>query len=352
MNNPFNISFGEKPLLFISRSNEFDNLVSSFKSDNPESKIYIITGPRGCGKTVSLSTLKKYFENEEGWVCVDINPYSDTLEQLAAKIIDKVNSKHLSIKAELTFSFSGISFTLKGDKPINNIESLLDNIFKILRKKHLKVLITIDDICCSNEIKKFIYSFQSFLREGYPSYLLMSGLYENVSDIQNDKSLTYLLRAPKIELSKLNIREIAYNYKTNLDINDNFALQLAICSKGYAYGYQLLGNIMYKLKARELNEEVLHKYDIALEDNVYSKIWESLTDKEKEFLIAMSESKDLNAKDIISKMNINNAYYQQYRKRLIKNGIIEEKSHGQIDFLLPRFKEYVLFQKTLLEYTI
>lgn len=42
------------------------------------------------------------------------------------------------------------------------------------------------------------------LRKDLPIYLLMTGLYENVSDLQNESNMTFLLRTPKIELTSLN----------------------------------------------------------------------------------------------------------------------------------------------------
>ncbi len=71
-----------------------------------------------------------------------------------------------------------------------------------------RLLITIDEVINSENIKIFASSFQIFLREEYPIYLLMTGLYENIYDLQNEKSLTFLYRAPKIILEPLNYTAI------------------------------------------------------------------------------------------------------------------------------------------------
>ena len=145
-NNPFNIYFGEEPINCIEREKEFHEVVDVFESDNPETKAMIITGPRGCGKTVLLTQIKTYFQDKNDWLTVALNHSSIMLEQLAGKLYEEGKIKKLFLKAEFNFSFQGLSFSIKGEKPISNVHSLLDVIFKYLKKKNVKVLIVIDDV--------------------------------------------------------------------------------------------------------------------------------------------------------------------------------------------------------------
>jgi len=348
INNPFNISFGEQPKSFIIRKSEIDQIISSFSSPNPESKAYVISGPRGCGKTVLLSNVKDYYNNQKDWITVDLNPYTDMLEQLAAKIYEEGKIKHVFIKSEFSFSFHGLSFQIKGENPVSNIFSLLDIIFKTLFKKNTKVLITIDDIAPSEQVKLFVHSFQSFIREKYLVYLVMTGLYENVSDLSNTSNLTFLLRTPKIFLQKLSLKEISIQYKHELNIDEKTSINLAKITNGYAYGYQLLGNLMYKNGCVSLNEDILDKFDSILDENVYSKIWENLTKNERNILFALEESKDGSVKEILEITKLTNSALQVYKKNLSNKGLIDCSTRGQISFSLPRFKEYTNFQKQLL----
>lgn len=101
-----------------------------------------------------------------------------------------------------------------------------------------------------------------------PVYLLMTGLYENVSALQNEKSLTFLYRTPKIHLGPLNIGTIAEDYRSVLGLNEQEGLALAKLTKGYSFAFQVLGyfaweNASNKQKAQQLSRQYLdeHAYD-------------------------------------------------------------------------------------------
>ena len=104
--NPFNITFGKEPFSIISRENELSQIYDSFESDEPNSNVYIFTGIRGSGKTVSMTTIVEHFKNKENWICIELNPESDMLEQLASKLYDKGQIKHLCEKRFLRSRFS------------------------------------------------------------------------------------------------------------------------------------------------------------------------------------------------------------------------------------------------------
>lgn len=79
--------------------------------------------------------------------------------------------------------------------------------------------------------------------------------------------------------------------------------------------------------------------------NSYLLTWEKLTKKEKEFLTVMCETKS--QKEIAQKLNMSNGNLQTYKTRLIEKGLIESKERGKVDFVLPRFKNFVLLEKEL-----
>ena len=244
--NPFNITFGKEPTNKINREIELDEIVNTFSNENPSSEVYILTGPRGSGKTVAMTSLSDYYANKKDFIVVDLNPEMELLEQLASKLYDRGKVKKLFVKTEFNFSFHGVSLSINGDFPLVNVSTLLDKIFTYLKSKKYKVLITIDEVVSNQYMKIFAHEFQRFMRQNYDVFLLMTGLYENISNLENEKSLTFLYRAPKIQLNSLSIKKITTSYQNVFGIDYNDAFNLAKMTKGYAFAYQLLGYILFK----------------------------------------------------------------------------------------------------------
>ena len=343
MSNPFNVTFGELPSSLIERKEEEQLVLRTFRDETPESKVYIITGPRGSGKTVLLAKLKKDFK-EQGYLTVDLNSYGNMEEQFASKLYEEGKLWKLFLKPEFSFSFHGLTFSINGTNEISNVTTLIEKMLSYLAKKQKRVLILIDDVSSTDEMKKFIFSFQQWIREGYPAFLLMTGLYENISELGKSKSLTFFIRAPKIALEPLNLTSIAFAYKQILDLDDKESAKYAKLTKGYAYGYQVLGSLLFKNNGKKLN---LDEYDLKLFDNSYSLIWAHLTEREKQILLEMaSTSKQV---DICKNLSISNGCLQMYKKRLTDKGLIASKTRGTMQFVLPRFKEFAEWQAMLEE---
>lgn len=202
-------------------------------------------------------------------------------------------------------------------------------------------MITIDELDNSKEMKSFIENYSLLLREGFGPRLLMTGLYENISQLQNDKSLTFLYRCPKIYLSSLSINSISLSYQDLLIINENEALKLAKLTKGYAYAYQVLGYLLFKEDKRELTKTVLSIFDQYLKEYVYDKIYSQLSEKEVELLLLFNDNGKQKISDLLKASNIKDKSFSVYRDRLIKKGILISSIRGTIEFALPRFYEFL-----------
>lgn len=345
--NPFNISFGKEPKKLLSRQNQVSEIVSVFNNDNPETESYILTGPRGCGKTVLLSQIKKEFDSFDNWITIDLNPCMEMHEQMASRLYESGRIKKLFLKTEFSFSFKGVSISLSGDKKVSDVYSLIKQMLIYLKKKNIRVLITIDDISKNNYVKAFAHTFQSLIREGYLVFFIASGIYNNVSSLYNDKALTFLLRTPKVLVEPLNIRLVALSYKDIFKINLEKAISFAKLTSGYAYAYQLLGSLLFKENKFDINKKILEEFDVILEDRVYSQIWKELSKKEKEILIKLSNNDNIDNSKLAKIVNIKNNALQVYRKFLIYSGLVSIEERGKMKLALPRFKEFVLFRSLI-----
>ena len=341
LSNPFNITFGKTPVEIINRSDIFNMITSSFDGKD-SNQLYLLVGPRGCGKTVTMTSISKHFKEEKKWIVIDINPHENILEQLAYSLYQKGKMKHLFLQPEFSISFKGFGLSLTGTKVASSLPILLEQMFEYLTKKEMNVLITIDEVNNNNNMKVFTHTFQSLIRNDSNVFLLMTGLYENISSLENEKSLTFLFRAPKIFLPPLSIRAITYSYMEQLDMDENDALKAAKLTNGYAFAYQLIGYILFKDNKKKVDNDVIKQFDLLLDENSYSKIYAELSTKEKEIVLLIANDIAEN-QEIMKKLDIKSNYLATYKNILSKKGIIDVSDRKRISFILPRFKEFITF---------
>ena len=303
--NPFSLTFGKEPKTIISNSSIFDEIKDKFLSLNPSSTTTLITGVRGSGKTVLLTRLCKYFDEIDDLVVVELNPETDMLEYLASSIYEKCKYKYKFVKKDFSFSFKGISITLSGENPISNVITLLEKMFEVLIKKNKKVLICVDDVSNNQNVKTFVQQYQIFIRKDYPLFLLMTGLYENVRNLQNEKSLTFLYRAPQINIGSLSLMSIAESFEDVFEVSKEDAIILSKLTNGYAFAYQVLGYVLFEQNKKKLDGNVLKEFDRYLREYVYEKIYFDLPDKEKMIVNALSKIDDGSISNIMENLKMN-----------------------------------------------
>lgn len=283
MNNPFTLSFGKKPLQYISRIAQTNEVIQNFDAEIPSNQIYMITGVRGSGKTVMMTSIAAEMKKRENWIVVELNPMRDLLKSLAAKLYSIPQMHERFLKAKLDFSAFGLGVSIEEAPPITDIEDVLMHMLEQIKKAGKRLLITIDEVVNEEEIRIFASSFQIFIREDYPIYLLMTGLYENIYELQNNKALTFLYRAPKLILEPLNYTAIRKNYMDIFSIEVAQAEKMTALTKGYPFAFQVLGYLYWENRKSHSIEEILPEYDQYLDEYVYSKIWSELSELDKKY---------------------------------------------------------------------
>ena len=221
------------------------------------------------------------------------------------------------------------------------LEILLDK----YAKKNKKVLICVDEATTNTYTKPFVQAIQLLLRKNYDIYLLMTGLYQNLYDLQNNSTLTFLYRAPKIHLEPLNIGAITASYKDIFNISFEEAKELAAITKGYAYAYQVLGYLLWEKKVVKVDEKLLATLDQYLQEYVYDKIWMELSNKDQQLLLAFTSNENMDVKDIEKVTGMNKKEISVYRDRLIKRGLLSSPAYGKLTLSLPRFLVFINNQR-------
>lgn len=345
--NPFSLPFGKEPVSYISRDYQSNEILDSFESDTPSYQVCMITGVKGAGKTVAMSAIANTLAADSRWIIVNLNPERDLLRTLTAELSNRKDLFEMFRDAKINLSFLGFGLEIDGEPPITDMVVALRRMLEKLTKSGRRILITIDEVSLNRQIREFASQFQIFMRENLNVFLIMTGLYENIYELQNEKTLTFLFRAPKVDLKPLSIPLIMQKYREVFEMSEDEALEMAKATMGYPFAFQVLGYLLWREGGKKSLENLLPQYDTYLEDYVYEKIWSELSRKDKEVVAAMCDAPSTKVETIRNRLKMSSNSFSTYRKRLTKKGIIQSPDYGWLSFTLPRFREFILRQEIL-----
>jgi len=340
-NNPFTLAFGKKPVQYVPRIARTNLIVEEYVAVPAVNQIYMVTGVRGSGKTVMMTNIAGILSERNDWIVVELNATRDLLQSLASKLYAVPKLHECFLKARLDFSAFGLGVTIENAAPVTDVEDMVAKMLDQIRKQGMRLLITIDEVVYSEQMKVFVSAFQIFMRQDYPIFLLMTGLYENIYELQNDKSLTFLYRAPKIILEPLSLTAVCQHYMDIFQLDKESAGKMAALTRGYPFAFQVLGYLYWEHRDTKTVQEILPEYDQYLEEYVYSKIWSEMSDKDKEIMQKLAESGDIKVKDLREQLEMSSEQFSVYRERLKRKGVIDTRKYGKISMALPRFEEFI-----------
>ena len=335
--NPFTLTFGKIPNTYISRQSYVSAVCEDFSAENPSRQIYMITGVRGCGKTVLMTAVSRKLESE-GWLVVRLNPARNYLEELSRRLSEKCAGIAEIADRGFEVSIMGTGVSVGGADSLDGV-GRLNRLLTRLKEKNRRVLVTIDEVQNNENLKEFALQYQIFLTEDFPVFLLMTGLYEDIYDIQNASGMTFLLRAPKIYPEPLSIVPMTLEYKRIFDLPQEKAKQLAATTKGYAFAFQVLGSLYWEYRNSLSQREILDKLDMILEEQVYRKIWEKLSDQDREVVSRLVDHEEIRVQELREALQMTSSRFSIYRDRLLKRGILQTPKYGYVSLALPRFAE-------------
>lgn len=354
--NPFNPSFGRVPPIFLDREKMLGEIRKGLDNINSAYQTCLICGQRGTGKTAFLTDISSSVQKDSSWIVADLPATGELLQILIQSIYRQTTDDVQKAPGAI----HGVKISVLGEQAEYqrnenlqlNYQTLLEAVLERLKEKHIKLLITIDEVSATKEIREFASVYQIMIRKGYHVTLLMTGLPRNISELQNDNILTFLLRSARIELGTLDLISVKESYRETFNNNgwnaeDKVLTMMAARTAGYAYAFQLLGYLIWDTEEYTVTEATLEKvygeYRRQLYRNVYTKIYDDLSNTDREFVkaVAEDENTEVARKDIEARMHKSTAYVSNYRKRLIDSQIIMVSTWGYVKFTLPYFKEYV-----------
>ena len=74
----------------------------------------------------------------------------------------------------------------------------------------------------------------------------MAGLFDNISNLQNEKSLTFYIVLQKFFWNHFSIPAITTSYRSVFDISQSEAVEMAKLTKGYPFAFQILGYLKWE----------------------------------------------------------------------------------------------------------
>lgn len=336
--NPFTPLFGATPKAYIHRYEIENRILNEFCAKDAPMQAYMIMGARGAGKTVLMHELANRFESFDEWVVVRMNPNADMIDAMLAKLSGNQKVSQIIKTASINLSFFGLGVEMSTE-PIRDKEDAIATILKRMQKDEKKLLVIVDEAVNTASMKTFASAYQNFLGQNLPIYVLMTGLYEHINSLRNENNMTFLYRMPRLFLEPLQLDDIALNYKECFMLSDSESVRMAEYTKGYSYGFQLLGKLTWEADGQF--DAVQEQYKMELYEVVYDKIWDEASDTDRDVLYSAAISESNSVKDIRKILEKGSNEFSPYSDRLKKKGVVYSPQRGSFEIALPYFTGYI-----------
>lgn len=355
----FQPTFGNRPERYIGRDDVIEKFLSGLREPvGSRNRCTLFLGQRGMGKTALLLELNDRAQ-DIGYVVARVTAHEGMpqaiIEQVqlnGAQFFNEKQRKLTGVSAgALGFSL-GLSFSEAAERQYG-FRSKMSLLCDRLAEKDKGVLILIDEVRTSAAMREVAAAYQELVGDRKNIAIAMAGLPHAVSSVLNDKVLTFLNRAMKVELGTISINIIRAYYEkalrmTGVKINDELLERAACSTQGFPYLMQLIGYylLQYTPEGGEVTDNIMCKVEKAamsdMNDNVFKPIISPLSDNDMVFLKAMAHCGDIvTTAKLQETLGENGPAIQPYRKRLIEAGIIEAPRRGELVFAVPYLKEYL-----------
>ncbi len=355
--NPFTPVVGKVPLHIAGREAIIADVEAALAgTGNDPAIISLLVGPRGTGKTALLSYFADTAE-ASGWISARVTCVKGMLDDILIRA--RRAARHLvEIQPPRRIKSAGIAdvFSLEledsAEEPAN-WRSRMEDVLDALAECDTGLLVTVDEVNPGiDEMTTLVAAFQHFLDEGKKVALVMGGLPYGVSSLLSGKSTSFLRRAARYELQALTDYEVEEALvRTMRDGGKSFepdALEAAVeAIKGFPFMLQLVGYRAWRMASDSNTVSLTNVNDAAsvarreLEQRVYEAVWFELSEADKSFLLAMTKDSGVTRQsDLAARLQKPSGHVSRYKKRMLQQGVIQERSRGVLEFCLPGFKEY------------
>lgn len=358
--NPFMPSFGRIPPMVLDQQTTMSNYIMHLNLKDAKYQTSLVYGVRGSGKTVFLLNVQRNYEKDKKHYFIRLNlGQGNLLFQLLSSLqqISGIDWKEIlkSIQ-EINILGNGISFKTVENLGAINYSEVLKNILKKLQSKGVSILVGIDEIEVSDDVRSFASVYQTLIGEDLDISLIMTGLPSRISDLQHEKTLTFLLGSNRIYLKPLDKVSVEENFaaafkKGNKEITPAVMDRLVESVKGYAYAFQTVGYYAWDQSEDEITNQVANQaIELSQQDlyqNAYEKLYTEVSKTDRKFLDIMADypSDNVPIGFLIEKLNKSKNYVSVYRARLLDNQLINVPERGFVSLALPFFANFIEWYK-------
>lgn len=357
--NPFTPTFGQIPPFMAGRSEVVRELIRALDSGVGDPNLStIFVGARGTGKTALLTYLGEEALSR-GWITASVSAVPGMLEDIeertlvaAGEFVETPDRMH--VRGINVGQLLGVEWEHERP-PVGNWRTRMTNLLEMLAEHEVGLLIAVDEVRVDlDEMVQLASVYQHFVREGRKVSLLMAGLPSKVSALLMDDSVSFLRRANYHQLGRVDDGEICIALRKTVEsaggaVSDG-ALEVASAAVGgFPYMMQLVGYHMWnESEGEEIGvADAMRGAEYAardIEKKILETTYRELSKGDVRFLMAMLEDEgdESSLADIARRMGKKSNYASQYKRRLLAQGIIEDRGHGMVSIEIPRFKEYLL----------
>jgi hypothetical protein len=338
----------------------------------------MLLGLRGVGKTVLLNKIQEIAERHGHVTSFIEAPERKTLAELLLPKINQILNKlsvyeaakastHAALRAAKSFLLS-LKVTMgdfsiavdpeKGVADSGDIESDLADLFVRIGEaaqdagKAWTLLIDEVQYLSESDLSALIVAIHKISQKNLPVMFFGAGLPQTAALSGDAKSYAErLFIYPQI--GALNHQDAAIAIRQPIEeegaeIDDNALEEIIQKTHGYPYFLQEWGFNAWKVA--EL--EVITLLDVqqatigaiaSLDEGFFKTRIDRLTPKEKEYVIAMAQlgTGPYRSSDVAECLKENAQSLGPRRAQIISKGMIYSPSHGDIDFTVPMFEEYL-----------
>lgn len=333
----------------------------------------IYYGLRGVGKTVLLTALREYaiqegvltfhFEIQEKVSLINdiILSANQTLSKISK--VEKIKNIFEAAKNSLqsftlTYTTGENSISVEMNKKLSemmlqsNLVELLLNLGRLAKESKNTIIYFIDEIqyAKQNELEALITAQHRINQERLPITIIVAGLPKILVNMTESKTYAERMFA-FVEISSLEYKD-AKNAIVNpgkpfdITYTEEALKEIYKITEGYPYFIQQFCHIISK-KYKEIDLNIVNEmksiFFKELDKSFFKVRFDKCTPKEKEFMFAMVSCGELpcTVANVAHIMNKELKSISPIRARLINKRLIYATRHGEIDFTVPKFDEFL-----------